>query len=57
MKRRCPVCMRIVQPTTKGNVFRHTDSIGRDVCPMSGEPYDLTVSTATRRGQLVEMVA
>jgi len=49
--------MRIVQPTTKGNVFRHTDSIGRDVCPMSGEPYDLTVSAATRRGQLVEMVA
>lgn len=49
MKRRCPVCWRIVQPTVKGNVFRHSDSVGRDVCPMSGESYELTVSAVPRR--------
>lgn len=41
-RRRCPVCWQTVLPTTGGNVYRHCDSIGRDICPMSGEPYGFT---------------
>lgn len=42
MRRRCPVCRQVVLRTTKGNIHRHWDSIGRDICPCSGEPYELT---------------
>jgi hypothetical protein len=40
--RQCPVCRQSTLPTTSRTVFRHWDSIGRDICPMSGEPYDMT---------------
>lgn len=40
-RRRCPVCWQIITPTPGRYVHRHWDSIGRDVCPMSGEPYRL----------------
>ncbi|MFD7247822.1 hypothetical protein ACFV6Y_38475 [Streptomyces massasporeus] len=41
-RRRCPVCWRTVYPTFElRNVIRHRDSIDRDVCPMSGEPFAL----------------
>lgn len=42
-KRRCPVCCREVMPTGRGNIARHRDSIGRDVCPASGETFELAV--------------
>lgn len=41
-RRRCPVCHRVVLATTGGHVQRHRDSIDRDVCPMSGQPFELT---------------
>ena len=40
---RCPVCHQIAYRTTGRNVFRHMDSRGRKVCPMSGHPYEFTV--------------
>jgi len=41
-KRYCPVCRQFILPTTRANnICRHRDSTGRDVCPMSGEPYEL----------------
>ena len=40
-RRRCPVCWQTVIPTRGHNIARHWDSAGRDVCPMSGEPYEL----------------
>jgi len=43
MKRRCPVCRQIAEPTMPRNVAGHLDSIARDVCPMTGHPYALTV--------------
>lgn len=45
MRRRCPVCRQLAQQTTGRNVSGHMDSRGRDICPMSGQPYDLTVIT------------
>lgn len=41
--RRCPVCRNRVLPTTRGNVGAHTDRLGRDTCPMTGQAYDLTL--------------
>ena len=40
-KRYCPVCRQFILRTTNANICRHRDSTGRDVCPMSGEPYEL----------------
>lgn len=40
----CPVCRQSVLPTKSGNVYAHWDSIGRDVCPMSGHAYESTIS-------------
>ena len=45
MKRRCPVCRQIAQVTAKRNVAAHLDRAGRDTCPMTGHPYDLTLLT------------
>jgi hypothetical protein len=42
-RRRCPVCYRQVHPTAGHNIHGHWDSIGRDRCPGSGEPYDITI--------------
>jgi hypothetical protein len=42
--RRCPVCWQTALPTSKGTVYRHWDSIGNTVCPMSGERYDMAES-------------
>jgi len=39
----CPTCRREVKPTTKGNIVAHLDSIRRDTCPSSGEPWRTTV--------------
>lgn len=52
-RRHCPVCWQTILPTTRGHVYRHWDTIGRDVCPMSGEPYDL--AEAGRRRPLAVM--
>lgn len=46
MRRRCPVCRQIAHPTVKHNVAGHTDSTGRDICPMTGQPFALTVVCA-----------
>lgn len=43
MKRRCPVCGQLAQPTAKRNVAAHRDGTGRHMCPMTGHPYELTV--------------
>lgn len=45
MRRRCPVCRQLAHATAKSNVAGHMDSRGRDVCPMTGQPYELTVFT------------
>jgi hypothetical protein len=39
--RRCPICWRNIPQTTQGNITRHWDSAGRDICPMSQNPYSL----------------
>jgi len=48
-KRYCPVCRQFILPTTRANICRHRDSTGRDVCPMSGEPYELAEIGRRRR--------
>ena len=40
--RRCPVCRQPVRPTKSGMIAAHRDSLNRDDCPASGEPYTLT---------------
>ncbi|RFZ15059.1 hypothetical protein VIMS_02489 [Mycobacterium marinum] len=40
-RRYCPVCWRPVQPSRGDNIEGHWDSVGREVCPMSGEPFAL----------------
>lgn len=40
-RRHCPVCWQSVTPTRGRNIQRHWDSAGRDICPMSGEAYEL----------------
>jgi hypothetical protein len=42
MNRRCPVCRRTALPTVRGNIYRHTDTLGVEICPMSDESYALT---------------
>lgn len=42
-RRRCPVCYRQIKPTSHGVIYGHWDSIGRDRCPASWEPYDITI--------------
>lgn len=42
--RRCPICWQTIVPTTGSTVYRHWDSIGNTICPMSGERYDLAES-------------
>lgn len=42
-RRRCPVCYRRVAPTRGGLIYGHWDSLGRDRCPSSWEPYDITI--------------
>lgn len=38
----CPVCLRRIRSTSRlRRIQHHRDSIGANVCPMSGEPYDL----------------
>jgi hypothetical protein len=39
----CPVCLRNVAPTRGGNIYGHRDSIRRDTCPGSGNPWAITV--------------
>ena len=52
MRRNCPVCRQAAKPTTGRNVSGHMDSRNRDVCPMSGQPYEFTIiSNHTMRGQ------
>lgn len=47
-RRKCPVCWRVVYPTMGANVQHHRDSLNRDVCPMSGERYELAGMTERR---------
>lgn len=41
----CPVCHLLVRPTLRGNIYGHNDSINRDVCPGSGQPWAITVAS------------
>jgi hypothetical protein len=45
MRHRCPVCRQLAVATRLQNVRAHLDRAGRDVCPMSGQPYDITLIT------------
>jgi hypothetical protein len=36
---RCPVCWQRIVYTHRGYVNLHHDSLGRDVCPASFEPF------------------
>lgn len=47
--RRCPVCRRAINRTMRGAIARHTDTIGIEVCPMSGELYELAENGAAAR--------
>lgn len=41
----CPVCRQEVHATRiRHTITAHLDSAGRDVCPMTGHPFDLTIS-------------
>lgn len=41
-RRYCPVCWQTVGlPTANGKIAQHFDTAGRDVCPMSDEPFSL----------------
>lgn len=44
--RTCPVCKQLVHPTVGGkeapNVLQHADTTGVNICPMSGQPFELT---------------
>lgn len=41
----CPVCYQRVNPTwLHRNIEAHTDTLGLERCPGSGEPYRITVS-------------
>lgn len=39
----CPVCRRGVKATRSQTIPRHMDSALIDVCPGSGEPFDIAV--------------
>lgn len=39
----CPICWQYVLRTTSGNVRRHMDSLNRDTCPYSSEPWEATI--------------
>lgn len=39
----CPVCWQEVRETKLLNVVSHFDSLRRDVCPGSGQPYTITI--------------
>lgn len=39
-RRYCPVCWQYATRTVKGMVRLHMDSVGRDSCPYSNEPWD-----------------
>jgi len=51
-RRRCPVCWQTIFPTTHRMISRHWDSVGRDICPGSGEPY--MIATPGRRRVLID---
>lgn len=39
--RHCPVCKQTLGAAVYSWIADHWDSVGRDVCPMSGKPYSL----------------
>lgn len=45
----CPVCLRRVWPTVRGNIAYHRDSVGRDQCPAAGQPYEITGAAPQRK--------
>lgn len=45
MKKRCPVCRQLTQPTIRRNIAAHLDRIGRDICPTTGHPYSISLTT------------
>lgn len=38
----CPVCWRTISPTRWDRIAAHRDSVWRDICPASGEPFNIT---------------
>lgn len=46
----CPVCKQPVTRTSGDKIAPHMDSIGRDICPATGEPYRIAVTG--RRGKV-----
>ena len=53
IRRHCPVCWQNVGlPTVSGNIAQHFDSVGRDVCPMTDQPFKMA-GFGQRRWQFV----
>ena len=44
IRRQCPICWQRVRPTEHRSIEGHWDSITRDICPGSGEPYRITLT-------------
>ena len=40
-RHRCPVCWQNVVATRTDAISLHMDSVGRDKCPASGEPFEI----------------
>lgn len=52
--RRCPVCWQPVGATPhRRNIQRHWDSAGRDICPMSGELFEMAMAVSLPKGSQV----
>lgn len=52
-RRYCPVCWQPAgKPTSSGLIAAHFDSVGRDVCPASGQPF--TIAGYGRRRRVIE---
>lgn len=41
-RRYCPVCWQTIYRTPNALVASHFDTAGRDVCPMSDQPFKVT---------------
>lgn len=40
----CPVCRQPIQPTTRGNIGVHLDTLRADTCPGGGHPFAIAIT-------------
>lgn len=50
MKRYCPVCWQTARPTHNANICGHWDTIRRDICPGSSQPFLITLIQPVKQG-------